>query len=79
VNFGIDFLGAGEDLVHVEMLFGGIHDLEDDPPLAGQTNAALAEGGLQMARGSGGVDAFSAGDTMCWSGDHKSGGPEKQV
>ena len=70
VNFGIDFLGAGEDLVHVEMLLGGIHDLQDDAALAGETNMALAKGGLEVASGSSGVDAFSTRDAMSWSSGH---------
>jgi len=70
VDFGIEFLGALEDLVDVEMLLGGIHDLEDDAALAGEAEAALAEGVLEMAGGSGGVDAFSAGDAVRWSCGH---------
>ena len=70
VDFGIDFLGAREDLVDVEMLLGGIHDLENDAALAGEAEAALAEGVLEMAGGGGSVDAFSAGDAMRWSCGH---------
>ena len=64
MNFGIDFLGGIEDLVNVEMLLGRVHDLKDDPALAGETNAALAESGLQLAGGLGDVDAFAARDPM---------------
>jgi hypothetical protein len=64
MDFGADFLGAIEDLVDVEMLFGGIHHLEDNAALAGETNAALAEGVLEVAGGFGGVDALAAGDTV---------------
>jgi hypothetical protein len=70
VDFRADFLGAIEDLIDVEVLLGGIHDLEDDAALAGEANAALAEGVLEMAGGLGGVDAFAAGDAMGWSGGH---------
>jgi hypothetical protein len=42
MNFRVDLLGALEDLVDVEMLFGGIHDLKDDAALAGKTNPTLA-------------------------------------
>jgi hypothetical protein len=68
VNFGIDFLRAIEDLVDVEVLLGGIHDLENDAALAGETNAALAKRLLQMARRGGGVDAFAGRDAMGGSG-----------
>jgi hypothetical protein len=60
VDFGIDLLGAFQDLVDVEVLFGGVHDLKDDAALAGQADAALAEGVLQVAGGFRGVDAFAA-------------------
>ena len=66
MNFGTDFLGAVEDLVNVEMLLGGIHDLEDDAALAGETDAALSQSLLEMAGGFGGVDAFSGRDAMRW-------------
>ena len=70
VDFRINFLGALEDLVDVEMLLGGIHDLKNDATLAGDTNAALAQGGLEMAGGLGRVDAFSGGDASSWRGGH---------
>jgi hypothetical protein len=70
VDFGADFLRAVEDLIDVEVLFGGVHDLEDDAALASEADAALAEGVLEMAGGFGGVDAFAGGDTMRWSGGH---------
>jgi hypothetical protein len=44
MDFRIDFLGAFENLVDVEVLLGGIHDLKDDSALAGEADAALAEG-----------------------------------
>jgi hypothetical protein len=64
MDFRTDFLCTLEDLIDVEMGFGGVHDLEDDTALAGQTDAALAQGFLEMARGFGGVDAFAAGNAM---------------
>ena len=64
MNFGTDFLGALEDLVDVEVGFGGVHNLQDDAALAGKADAALAKGFLEMARGFGGVDAFAAGNAM---------------
>jgi hypothetical protein len=77
VDFGIDFLGAFEDLVDVEMLLCGIHDLENDAALAGETNATLAEGVLEMARGFGGVDAFAGGDATGWNRGHGASGPRR--
>jgi len=71
MDFGADFLGALEDLVDVEMLLGGVHDLENDAALACEPNAPLAEGIAELARGCGGVDAFAAGDPARWSGGHR--------
>ena len=70
MDFGTDFLGAFEDLVDVEMLLGGIHYLENDAALASDANASLAEGGLEMTRRFGGVDAFARGDAPGWCGRH---------
>jgi hypothetical protein len=42
VNLGIDLLGTFENLIDVEVLFGGIHHLKDDAALARETDAALA-------------------------------------
>jgi hypothetical protein len=36
---GINFLGAGEDLIDVEMLLGGVHDFQDDAALAREANS----------------------------------------
>jgi hypothetical protein len=66
MDFGADFLRAIEDLIDVEVLLGGVHDLEDDAALASEADAALAEGVLEMADGFGGVDAFAGGDAMGW-------------
>jgi hypothetical protein len=70
VDFGIYFLGALEDLVDIEMLFGRVHYLEDDTTLARDANASLPEGSLEMAGGLGGVDAFARRNAPGWSGDH---------
>jgi hypothetical protein len=70
MDFGIDTLGALEDLVDVEVLLGGIHDLENDAALASESNATLAKGFLEMTVGIGGIDAFAAGDAMGWSSGH---------
>jgi hypothetical protein len=70
VDFGIDLLGAFENLVDIEMLLGGIHDLENDAALASDTDAALAESGLKMAGRFGRVDAFARRDASRWRGGH---------
>lgn len=70
VDVVVDLLGAIEDLIDVEVLLGGIHNLEDDPALPGEADAAFAKSVLEMAGGGGGVDAFAARDAMCRSGGH---------
>jgi hypothetical protein len=79
VDFGVEFLRAVEDLIDIEMLFGGVHDLEDDAALAGESNAALAERVLEMAGERAGVDPFAAGDTMRWKWGHGAGASEEIV
>jgi hypothetical protein len=71
VDFGIDFLGAFEDLVHIEVLLGVVHDFQDDAALAGEANALFAEGLLERAGGFGGVEAFASGDAMRGCGSHE--------
>jgi hypothetical protein len=48
--------------------------LKDHAALAGEADAALAEGFLKMAAGFGGVDAFAAGDATGWGGGHRENG-----
>jgi len=67
---GIDFLGALEDLIDVEVLLGVVHDFENDAALAGEADAPFAQGLLEMARGLGGVDAFAGRDAMGGGGSH---------
>jgi hypothetical protein len=71
VDGGVHFLGAGEDLVNIEVLFGRVHDFEDDAALAGEANSLFAESFLQAAGGFGGIDAFAGRDTMCGRGGHE--------
>jgi len=66
MDFVVEFLGAFEDLVHVEMLFGGVHDLEDGAALSSEANAFVAEVFLEVVGGFGGVDAFTGRDAMGW-------------
>jgi hypothetical protein len=70
MDFRTDFLGALEDLIHVEVLLGVIHDLEDDTALTGKANALLAKGFLERTGGLGGVEAFTGRDAMGWSSGH---------
>ena len=65
MDFGINFLGAIEDLVDVEVLLGGVHHLENDAALAGEANALFAKRFLEMAGVFGGVEAFAGRDAMC--------------
>ena len=62
VDAGVDLLRASEDLVNVEVLFGVVHDLEDDTALLGHAQATLGEDLLELAGGFGGVEAFPGGD-----------------
>jgi hypothetical protein len=64
VDGGVHFLGASENLIDVEVLFGGVHDFEDDAALAGEANSLFAESFLQAAGGFGGIDAFAGRDAM---------------
>jgi len=71
VDGGVHFLGAFEDLIDVEVLFGVVHDFENDAALAGEADSLFAEGFLEVAGGVGGVDAFAGGDAMCGGGGHE--------
>ena len=68
---GVHFLGAREDLVDVEVLFGGVHHFQDDAALASQANSLFTKGFLKVSGGFGGVDAFAGRDTMCGRGRHE--------
>jgi hypothetical protein len=71
MDVGIDLLGALEDLIDVEMLFGTVHDLEDDAALASKANAPLAQRLLEMARGVGGIDTLARRDAPSGGGGHE--------
>lgn len=68
---GIDLLGAAEDLVHVEMALGVVHDLEKNAALASEADAALTQRLLEVAGGFGGVETLSARDPACGNGGHR--------
>ena len=76
MDFGVDLLGALEDLVHVEMLFGIVHNLEDDAALAGKPDAAFAENDLEAARSIGGIEAFATRDA---SGRRRRGAHRRSI
>jgi hypothetical protein len=71
MDVGVHFLGASEDLIDVEMLFGGVHDFEDDAALAGEANSLFTQSFLKMAGGFGGIDAFAGRDAMSGRGGHE--------
>ena len=71
VDGRVHFLSAREDLVDVEMLFGVVHNFEDDTALAGEANSLFTESFLEVAGGVRRVDAFSGRDTMCGRGGHE--------
>jgi hypothetical protein len=71
VDGRVHLLGAGEDLIDVEMLLGVVHDLENDAALAGEADAFGAKSFLQAACGLGGIKAFAGGDTMGRNGRHE--------
>ena len=70
---GIDFLGAREDLVDVEVLLGSVHDFQDDATLASEANSLFTQSLLEMAGGIGGVDTFAGRDAMGGGGSHCKG------
>ncbi len=65
----IEFLGALENFVGVEVAAGGVHHLEQDAALASEADSAGAELAFEMA-GEFVIDAFAGGDAMCWCGGH---------
>ena len=71
MDFGADLLRAIQDLVDVQVLLGGIHDLEDDAALARETYAALAQSLLQMAGGVSRIDALAGRDATSRNGGHE--------
>jgi hypothetical protein len=67
----INFLGAAENLIDIEVLFSVIHDLENHAALARKTDAALPESGLEMSGRVGGIDALAGGDASGWYRGHE--------
>jgi hypothetical protein len=59
MDAGIDFLRALENLIHVQVLLGGIHNFEDDAPLPREPDAALANGLLQFSSCLRGIEALA--------------------
>ena len=73
VDVGANLLGTFENLIHVEMLFGVVHDLEDDAALASEADVALTKSLLEMAGSVRSVDAFAGRDSMGRCGGHGDG------
>jgi hypothetical protein len=66
VNVGVCLLCALEDLIHVEMLLGVVHHLQNDAPLSRKPNPQPPDGLLQSAGSFGGVKAFTTGNPVRW-------------
>ena len=64
VNTGIDFLRSLEDLIHVQMLLGVVHHLQDDAALAGHADAAGSHRLLNLTGCFGGIEALAGGNPM---------------
>lgn len=64
VDARIDFLRAFENLVHVEMLLGLVHHLQNDAPLPRQPDAQPPNGLLQPTSGFRGVEPLTGGNPM---------------
>src|SRR5229473_5444933 len=70
MHASIDFFGARENLIHIEMLLGVVHHLKNHPPLARQTNAALTESLDEIAFAFRTVDALASRSAMRRRGRH---------
>jgi hypothetical protein len=71
VHAGVNFLRAFEDLIHVEMLLGVVHDLQDDAALARHANPARGYGLLEPSCGLRGVEALGGGSAVGWTSCHE--------
>src|SRR5579883_2725434 len=59
VDFGVQLFCPIEDLVHIEVLFGVVHDLEDGLTLPGHADPQLAHGLLQRPGGFRRIEPFA--------------------
>jgi hypothetical protein len=66
----INFLGTLQDLVHIQMLLGVIHNLQNDAPLPRQANSLRAQRLLQAASGFCGVESFTGRNPVLWGCGH---------
>jgi hypothetical protein len=64
VHARIDFLRSLENLIHVQMLLGVIHHLQDDSALPGHANAAGSHSLLNPAGCLGGIEALTGGNPV---------------
>lgn len=70
VHARVNFLRALENLIHVEVLLGVVHDLQDDAALAGHANPARGRSLLEFSRGFRGIEALSGRNAMRCAGGH---------
>src|SRR6516164_11167595 len=71
MHAGIDIFGALEDLIHVEVLLGVVHHLQDYAPLAGQPDATFPKRFRQVSGGFWSIDALAGRRAMRWRGCHR--------
>jgi hypothetical protein len=64
VHARIDFLRSREDLIHVQVLLGSIHHLQDDAALAGHADAAGGHSLLKLAGCFRGIKALTGGNPV---------------
>jgi hypothetical protein len=64
VNVGVCLLRAFQYLIHIQVLFGVVHHLQNDAPLPGEPNPQPPDGLLQSAGGFGGIEAFTTGNPV---------------
>jgi hypothetical protein len=70
VHSGIDFFCAIENLIYVQMLFGIVHDLENDSPLARHPDSQPADALRQPADRLSGVDSLAGRSAVRWRSGH---------
>jgi len=64
VNARIDFLRSREDLIHVQMLLGSIHHLQDHAALTGHADTAGCHSLLKLAGCFRGIEALTGGNPV---------------
>src|SRR6267154_795307 len=70
VNAGVDFLRARQNLIHVQMLLGVIHHLQDHPPLPRHADTTSRRRLLKLAGCFCGVEPLTRGYAVGWRCSH---------